>query len=126
MRDGRARPARVPLLVADRPTWVAGVPKADLVVSATDRPGAILFLRLAAWRPGQGSYRVLSQQVTPVRGDGRHQLDLAAVRYRLERDEVLGLLVQVHSNQFRGTGSGLRTRATLEGRVEIPLAAASP
>lgn len=126
VRDGRARPARVPLLVADRPTWVAGVPKADLVVSGADRPGAIVFLRLAAWRPGRGSYRVLSQQVTPVRGEGRHQFDLAAVRYRLERDEVLGLLVQVHSNQFRGTGSGLRTRATLEGNVEIPLAVASP
>jgi ABC-2 type transport system ATP-binding protein len=125
-RDGSARPARVPLLVADQPTWVAGVPKADLVVSATDRPGAIVFLRLAAWRPGRGSYRVLSQQVTPVRGEGRHQLDLAAVRYRLERDEVLGLLVQVHSNQFRGTDSGLRTRATVEGSLEIPLAAASP
>ena len=41
MRDGRARPARVPLLVADRPTWVAGVPKADLVVSGTEVVDAI-------------------------------------------------------------------------------------
>lgn len=126
VRDGRARPARVPLLVADRPTWVAGVPRAMLTVSGTNREGAIVFLRLAAWRPGRGSYRVLSQQVTPVRGDGAHEIDLNAVRDRLEPGDVLGLLVQVHSNQFRGTGSGLRTRATLEGNVEIPLAAASP
>lgn len=125
VRDGRSRPARVPLLVADRPTWVAGIPRATLTVSGTDRDDAIVFLRLAAWRPGRGSYRVLSQQVTPVRGEGPHELDLAAVRYRLSADEVLGLLLQVHSNQFRGTGSGLRTRATVEGSVTLPLAAAS-
>jgi len=123
--DGWLRPARVPLLAVSRPTWIVGVPRVSLRFSASSRPDATVFLRLAAWRPHSGSYRVLSQQVTPARADGPAEFDLAAVRERLAPGEVLGLLVQGHSNQFRLGGRGWGTAATtVAGRIGLPLAAA--
>jgi ABC-2 type transport system ATP-binding protein len=83
----------------------------------------VVFLRLAVWRPGAGSYRVLNDQVTPVRCPGSEpfEVELAAVRARLAAGEVLGLLVEGYSNQFRISGSGLGVDASIAGRIGLPL-----
>lgn len=119
--NGWLRPARVPLYVAEEPTWVVGVPRVTLNFSDTDRREPILFLRLAAWKPGSGNYRVLSQQVTPVKGNDEQVIELNAVRHKLKKGEVVGLLVNGWSNQFRLTGSGLGTDASISGSIELPV-----
>lgn len=124
-KNGFLRPARVPLMKVEGPTWLAGVPHVDIQLDDADRKGPVLFLRLASWKPGAGSYRVLSEQVTPVHGKGRHNVDLAAVRARLDKGEVVGLLVQGYSNQFRLSGSGWGTDGAISGVISLPLAGAS-
>lgn len=119
--NGWLRPARIPLLAPTEATWIVGAPRVALSFSDTDRDNAVVFLRLAVWHPGSGSYRVLNQQVTPVRANGPHEIELDAVREKLEPGEVLGLLVQGYSNQFRLGGSGLGTDASIEGRIALPL-----
>lgn len=121
--NGWLRPARVPLFTPSTPTWIAGAPQVELACSDTDREKAVVFLRLAVWRPGAGSYRVLDDQVTPVRcrAGARLVAELAAVRARLVPGEVLGLLVEGYSNQFRLSGSGLGVDASIEGRIGLPL-----
>jgi ABC-2 type transport system ATP-binding protein len=121
--NGWLRPARVPLFTPTEPTWIAGAPRVELSCSDTDREKAVVFLRLAVWRPGAGSYRVLNDQVTPVRCPGAEpfEVELAAVRARLAAGEVLGLLVEGYSNQFRLSGSGLGVDASVAGRIGLPL-----
>lgn len=126
--NGWLRPARVPLYTPKAPTWIAGAPKIEITCSATDREKAVVFLRLAVWRHGVGSDRVLNDQVTPVRcpAQGPLTVELAAVRAQLEAGEVLGLLVEGYSNQFRLGGSGLGVDASIEGRIGLPLLSSSP
>lgn len=123
-KDGWLRPAMVPLLRAERAQWVAGVPRATFTISEEDRPSPVLFVQVAVWRPGSGSYRILSEQVTPVRGAGEMTTDLAAVRGKVEAGEVIGLLVRGYQAQYRFSGSGWGTDASIGGRVELPLATA--
>ncbi|MFZ5723583.1 MAG: alpha/beta hydrolase family protein [Pseudomonadota bacterium] len=124
-RNGWLRPALIPLQRAETAQWVAGVPRAKLVIDRSDRDAPVLFLQVAAWRPGSGSYRILSQQVTPVRGTGTIETDLAAVRGKLEKGEVVGLLVRGYQSQYRFSGSGWGTDASIGGSVELPLAQAT-
>lgn len=126
VKEGGLRPARIPLLRAAAPLWIAGTPTASIDITDTDRDDATVFLRLAAWKPGAGNYRVLSQQVTPVRGAGHHEIPLNAVRAKVMPDEIVGLLVQGYSNQFRLTGSGFGTDATVGGTISLPLAGGKP
>lgn len=123
-KDGWLRPAMVPLLRTEQAQWVAGVPRATFTIDEADRPSPVLFVQVAVWRPGSGSYRILSQQVTPVRGAGEITTDLAAVRGRVEAGEVIGLLVRGYQAQYRFSGSGWGTEASIGGRVELPLAKA--
>jgi ABC-2 type transport system ATP-binding protein len=126
--SGWLRPARVPLFTPKAPTWIAGAPQVELSCSNTDREKAVVFLRMAVWRPGVGSYRVLNDQVTPVRcpAQGTLAVELAAVRAQLEAGDVLGLLVEGYSNQFRLGGSGLGVDASIAGRIGLPLVSSSP
>jgi ABC-2 type transport system ATP-binding protein len=128
VENGWLRPARVPLFTPKTSTWIAGAPKVELTCSETDREKAVVFLRMAVWRPGIGSYRVLNDQVTPARcpAQGTLAVELGAVRAQLEAGEVLGLLVQGYSNQFRLSGSGLGVDASIEGRIGLPLVSSSP
>ena len=106
-------------------TWVVGVPKVTVNFSETDRNEPILFLRLAAWKPGSGNYRVLSQQVTPVKGNDEQTIELNAVRHKLKKGEVVGLLVNGWSSQFRLSGSGLGTDASISGSIDLPVVKAT-
>lgn len=119
--NGWLRPARVPLHVASQSGWVAGVPRVELSFSDTDRDDAVVFLHLAKWRPGSGSYDILNQQVRPARANGTLAFDLPAIRTRLEAGEVLGLIITGYSNQFRIAGSGVGTDASIAGRIRLPL-----
>lgn len=123
--NGWLRPARVPLHRAEKDEWVVGVPRVSITVDNTDRDDPMLFLQVAAWRPGAGSYRVLSEQVTPIRGSGKIETDLMAVRGKIKAGEVVGLLVRGYQEQYRFSGSGWGTDASISGSIDLPMAAAS-
>jgi ABC-2 type transport system ATP-binding protein len=125
-RNGWLRPARVPLLAPQEATFVAGVPRIKLQFSHTDRDDPVLYLRLAKWRPGSGSYKVLNQQVTPVHAQGPLEFELGGVNARIEPGEVLGLLITGWNSQFRFAGSGSGTDASISGEIALPLVPASP
>ena len=123
--DGWLRPAMLPLLRVKDAQWVVGVPRATFMIDHENRPSPVLFVQVAAWRPGSGSYRILSQQVTPVRGAGEIRTDLSAVRGRVEAGEVVGLLVRGYQAQYRFSGSGWGTNASISGSVDLPIGPAS-
>jgi ABC-2 type transport system ATP-binding protein len=127
--DGWIRPAQIPLVAVKESTWIVGVPKVSLKFVDNNRPNATIFLSLAVWTPGSGTSDVLNQQVTPARADlavnGQLDIDLNAVRYKLSKGQVLGLLVQGHSNQFRLGGSGFFTSTGIVGKIGLPLAKVS-
>lgn len=122
-KNGWLRPARVPLFAADEATHIVGIPRIQLAFSNTDRDDPVLYLRLAKWRPGSGSYQVLNQQVMPVHAKGPLEFELGGVNTVIEQGEVLGLLVTGWNNQFRFAGSGYGTDASIEGRIALPLVA---
>jgi len=124
-RSGWLRPALIPATRVDGPQWVVGVPHVSLDIDEADRAAPVLFLQVAAWRPGSGTYRALSEQVTPVRGTGHIETDLAAVRGKVADGEVLGLLVRGYQAQYRFSGSGFGTDASVRGRIALPISPAT-
>lgn len=120
-KNGWLRPARVPLYTTDKMVWVAGVPRVNLTFSNEDRANAVVFVHMAKWRPGSGSYTVLNQQVIPANAKNSGEFDLPAIRTRLKSGEVLGLIVTGYSNQFRITGSGIGTDLSIAGRIRLPI-----
>lgn len=119
-RHGWLRPGRIPLMTTDKAQWIAGTPVLKINLQDARKPGNVVFLRLAKWRPGSGSYEVLHQQVMPVRARGPQEVRLPAVRTELQPGEVLGLLVQGYSNQFRLAGQRFGTQATVAGQIGLP------
>lgn len=119
--NGWLRPARVPLYTTDKTVWVAGVPRVNLTFSNLDRADAVVFLHMAKWRPGSGSYEILNEQVRPAHAKNSGEFDLSAIRTQLQPGEVLGLIVTGYSNQFRIAGSGLGTDASISGRIRLPV-----
>lgn len=119
--NGWLRPARVPLYTTDKTVWVAGVPRVDLTFSEEDRTNAVVFVHMAKWRPGSGSYEILNQQVRPANAKNSGEFDLPAIRTQLQPGEVLGLIVTGYSNQFRIAGSGLGTDVSITGRIRLPV-----
>lgn len=120
-QHGWLRPGRIPLMTTDTTRWVSGTPVLQVNLKEASKPGNIVFLLMAKWRPGSGSYDVLHQQVMPVRaGRGAQEVRLPAIRTQLQPGEVLGLLVQGYSNQFRMAGQRFGTSATVAGKIALP------
>ncbi len=120
-QHGWLRPGRIPLMTTDSTRWVAGTPVVRVNLQQANKPGNVVFLRMAKWRPGSGSYEVLHQQVAPARaGRGEQEIRLPAIRTQLHQGEVLGLLVQGYSNQFRMAGQRFGTSATVAGTIGLP------
>lgn len=134
------RPARLPLTVIQHDGWLVGVPRIQLAIAPADpQAPSTVFVHLAAWTPGSGSYRVLSEQVTPfdnAKAQVRQQayqslglklevdpltqeIELPAVRAELKAGEVLGLVVSSYSSQF-ARGGEWHTKTTLSGTLSLP------
>lgn len=143
--SGSVRPARLPLTVIEQDAWLVGVPRLRLQVQDIDpENSAMLYVHLAAWRPGSGSYRVLSEQVMPFnnrRMQARIEaareaglsaeveakiaaeangVELPAVQARLKKGEVLGLLISSYSNQFSRSGHW-HVQAGISGEIDLPV-----
>jgi ABC-2 type transport system ATP-binding protein len=87
----------------------------------------ILFLAIGQRPPGQTRWEIVDDQLTPIRGFGRHALDMTAIAERLVPGEELALLVYGFHAQYPVTWSRdlFVPAVTLRGEVELPLLGAS-
>ncbi|MES2424700.1 MAG: CocE/NonD family hydrolase [Pseudomonadota bacterium] len=88
---------------------VAGIPRLEVTVAATSplaRGEPIIFaglgIELAAGAP---VYELLNNQVTPLKGLGRHDIDLSGVAARLKPGQKLVLLLYGGKDQYLASGS---------------------
>lgn len=98
----------LPLRTVSRSQLLAGIPRARLrllpigEISVT-RP--TVFVGVGIQRFGQSDVQVVNGQVTPVRGGGWHELDLAGIGARLEAGDTVGLVYQGASRFFAASGT---------------------
>lgn len=106
------------LLPADGCEASAGLP-GEFPVTACD---AIVQVGWGA-RRGGAAPRLLDEQLTPLRGLGRHVVAMTGVAERLREGEELGLLVSGYSPQFFSSLSRdvAVPAVTLTGSVSVPL-----
>lgn len=122
IRGGGVRPAFIPVTAAQSTGFVTGIPVAELTVeNLNPEVEPILFVGIGVRRAGTARTQLLNQQVTPIKGEGVHQLEMAAVSGRLAKGDVVGLMVYAYHNQFRFSGSGRGTEARIAGQVALPL-----
>jgi len=120
----------VPLGHTAGPTVLAGVPTIDLTIEA--RAGLpecteadcepVVFVSVLA-NPPRRLRDVISDQVTPIRGFGRHRIELAGLAGRLPAGSQLQLRFSPTSLDFPLSASrnaGLR-ELTVSGEVALPL-----
>lgn len=130
--------ADVPLLTVPQSRILAGVPTLDMDVQppADGLPLAdcqvpllpaacdpIYFLAIGKRAPGQQRWDIVDDQLTPVRGFGRHQLRMTGIAERLSAGEELGLLIYGFHPQYPVTWSRdlLVPAAEVSGTVALPL-----
>jgi len=80
----------------------------------------IVFLGLGVER--NGAWRLIDDQVTPVRGFGKRHVELNGVAERIASGERLGLLVYGYHPQFPATGSrdAVSPVVALTGALNLP------
>lgn len=74
-------------------------------------------------RVGTQAPRLIDDQLTPLRGLGRHQVDMVGVAEALKEDEQLGLLVYGYHLQYLSSLSRdvLAPAVMVEGAVQVPV-----
>ena len=80
----------------------------------------ILFVGLGVQR--NGAWRLIDDQVTPIRGFGKRHVELTGVAERLADGERLGLLVYGYHPQYLATGSRdlISPLVALRGSLNLP------
>jgi ABC-2 type transport system ATP-binding protein len=80
----------------------------------------ILFVGLGVQR--NGAWRLIDDQVTPIRGFGKRHVELTGVAERLADGESLGLLVYGYHPQYLATGSRdlISPLVALRGSLNLP------
>lgn len=119
------------LYTADGEQVLAGIPTADITIeSVTGDPllealgEPIVFIGLGRSRFGfPGVLELIDDQVRPVRGLGRHQIELNGIAERLNPGDGVQLLLYGFHPQFFGNGSRDLSSLLLRvsGEVELPL-----
>ncbi|TIH08369.1 alpha/beta hydrolase family protein [Pseudomonas leptonychotis] len=113
--SGLLQPARfIPLQQVQASSALVGVPRVHLD-NAEQLP--TLFAALVVKR-ANGRSEVLSEQVTPLKGQA--STELAAVSAQLQPGDVLGLRISGFSGQYLFNSSWQLSSSTLQGSVEWP------
>ena len=114
-----------PLQTVTRSQLLAGIPRARLRLLpmgklSVTRP--TVFVGVGIQRFGQSDIQVVNGQVTPVRGGGWHELDLAGIGARLEAGDTVGLVYQGASRFFAASGTRYAEYPVqVTGEVALPL-----
>ncbi len=112
--------AYIPLTTIQSKQYLIGIPLLSAeITAASDTPPPTLFIGLA--RKHQHSIELISKQVTPIHGAGKHQLPLNGISAALETGDQVGVIIYSYNNQYRMARSGLMTNAQIQGRIELPL-----
>ena len=124
----------IPLLtVSGSSNVLAGIPTIDVTVTDTDTPAdsdtsnTIIYVGIGQKHAlGLPGWDLVDNQLTPLRGLGRHTLDLSGVATRLQVGDQLGLMLfGANTNQY--PTSGLKTNPagakhiSIQGTVQMPL-----
>ena len=119
---GNFRPAFRPLRQVSEPTQLVGIPRIRINMETTDEDQeSVVFVGVGVRRQGQRNVELVSEQLTPLPGDGRYDIPLAAVSTRLGPGDQVGLVMQGFSGQFFFNPEGWFESATLSGEVALPL-----
>ncbi|HXG28677.1 MAG TPA: CocE/NonD family hydrolase [Nevskiales bacterium] len=137
-----ANPVVIPLGTAQAAGVLAGIPYLDMTVTTpgglnelaqdcgdpmvpTVRLGcdSIIFVGLGLRTGSAATYKLIDDQVQPLRGLGRHRVDLVGVSERVPAGSQLALLVYGQHSQFFGGYSRDATIPTVlvKGSVKLPL-----
>ena len=115
LSSGLLQPSRfIPLQQVQTSSALVGVPRVHLE-NAEGMP--TLFAALVV-RRADGSKEVLSEQVTPLKGQA--DTELAAVSAQLQPGDTLGLRISGFSGQYLFNGSWQLSSSTLRGTIEVP------
>ncbi|ONG41011.1 hypothetical protein BKE30_06175 [Alkanindiges hydrocarboniclasticus] len=140
-QHGGQRPLLLPLTRMNATQWLTGIPRLHLSIdtptTVNNQNSPTLFVSLARWTPGKGSYQVLNEQVLPINLQKLHYrnqmlsqlqvpiddpakgIDLPAVNAKLKQGEVLGLVISSRSRYF-GRSSKAHAEASISGYIELP------
>ncbi len=140
-QHGGARPLLLPLTSISKDQWLTGIPRLHLSINTpntvNNQNSPTLFVSLARWTPGKGSYQILNEQVLPINlqklryrnqmlsqlqvpiDDPAKGIDLPAVNAKLKQGEVLGLVISSRSRYF-GRSSKAHAEASISGYIELP------
>ncbi len=117
---GSFRPAFVPLKEITEDGLVAGVPIAEIKIDSPKKD-AVVFIGVGLKRANSRRVELISDQINPVYGNGSHSVELAGISSRLEQGDIIGILVNGYSNQYRFSGSGWLTKANISGSIKLPI-----
>lgn len=123
---GTFRPGFLPLKVIDEAGYVLGIPKAKLTLKTTveDKDG-VLFAAVGVRKPDSPYIHILSEQYTPLPGDGVYDVDMPAISRKLEKGDTIGLVLQGFSSQYWFNPEGWFSSATIAGEVALPIVSGS-
>lgn len=121
-RQARLRPAFVPLKVMKKDAIMAGIPWMNIRMSPLlSEQEPVAFVGVAVKRARGRHIELIDQQVTPIRGEGKHTGDMIGVSTRLHKDDIVGLIISGYSNQYRFSGGDWFVGSTLTGEVKLPI-----
>jgi len=114
---------------------LAGIPVVDVTLAAdtpelvADPDNVIVFI--GTGRTRNGIWELADNQLQPLRGLGRHQVELPGIGERLAAGDQVGLLLFGLHEQYLVTGGAnladpVIAPVTLSGRAELPLLGVQP
>lgn len=148
-QQGGQRPLLLPLMRVTSAQTLTGMPRLHLQiepiqVQSQGQPKSLkvdesptLFVSLARWIPGKGSYHILNDQVIPVNmqtlryrnemlkqlnvptDDPAAGIEMPAINTPLNAGEVLGLVISSRSRYFNRSSTP-HVEARISGRIELP------
>lgn len=119
---GTFRPAFKPLLVVDEQRQMVGIPRINVNMQTTDEDKeSVVFAGVGVRRAGGRGVELVSEQLTPLPGDGRYNIPLAAVSTALNPGDQVGIILQGFSGQFFFNPEGWFESAALNGEIALPI-----
>ena len=119
-------PVAIPLYTTESDKVIAGIPTMNLDVSGVFGKLAqfgepILFVGIGKLSP-QGVIEPVGDQIRPIRGWGKHKIDLNGIGFRSAKGQTVYLLVHGAHPQFASASSRLASpAAVVSGTVDLPV-----
>lgn len=120
--DTHFRPAFIPLELVRGRAILAGIPAMNIMLNAVDpAKEPIVYLGVAVKRAKTRKIELISDQITPIRGAGRHKGEMAGISTRLHKNDIIGLWVSGYSDQYRFSGGEWFIATKLRGEIGLPV-----